>query len=934
MRRFVAWPGLVLLLAVSSCLSDPAGISVAVEPAEAAVPANGALVFRANVAGSFADDVEWRVDAETCGGDCGTIGADGRYRAPAQIPPGFVTVEAHSAVSGTVGRARVQVIPFEVEPSSASSAGGTPIRIRAAGFVAGGTTVAFGTSAGTVSVLSPFELEVIAPPHAPGAVPLTVEIDGEALVWPGSFRYGASSIELGNSQLLRSCFSSAPPIASDFDGDGLLDVAVACSSVRRLAVHEVDERGLLSPRRFLPMDHAQVTQLLVGDEDGDGDDDVFVGSSTSLRVLLMEQGEPGSEVSVSLEPLPSASGEPTGSPTPGPQPEPSKTPQTRLAAIGSVCGDGRVGALTVHPGGNERRVERRCRGASDTWTTATPIPLPDGVHYPSDVAVADLDGNGRTDYVVAHYEVLAGAGGYQVFLRGDGDSYTPQAPVVAGSQITSIALGRIVGGDAFDDLVLGSLESPGLWIAPGAGDGTFLAPAFVAAGDPNAGFDQGALEIADVDGDGHLDVTARTSNVMQPVGFQVFYGDGMAIGPAETVPFATISQVLPRMLPIGPPPSSYRLLTRTNHANGYLQVTRPQGKRLGPERREETRRVTSLALSSTAGTTVFAGARETASAGSLLAFAAATDAPLLDLPAGVDPDRLRLADIDGDGREDLVASDDGIVDGSGGVWAMRSLGGGQWDLPVRVVDFGVVDFDTGDLDGDGYPDIAYSYVTGPNRALEIAWAATNGVFAFSPSEPVGDVSPARLEIADLGGDGVQELLVADSITSGFAALRFDGARTPDTAFAAPLSGPQPSEILVGALGDDDVPDVAVRTRYGGSLAQVDVFLGVPAGTLEQTPQTVRLDEVTVLALGMGIGDLDGDRIADLVVPVSNPNAFVVLRGQPDGSVRTDPAMVPMPGTHGPAAALDLDGDGLTDVIACEPLSADTGRCWILQNDSY
>lgn len=124
--------------------------------------------------------------------------------------------------------------------------------------------------------------------------------------------------------------------------------------------------------------------------------------------------------------------------------------------------------------------------------------------------LADIDGDGNTDLVFS--DTVSGA--TVSWLQGVGNgTFTPQAPLLGvGSGVGNIRDLEVVDvdGDGKLDLLLQNLYGQGVWMAKGVGNGVFLpATKLFNTGVPsNGGRDMGRIIVADVNGDGRLDVVS------------------------------------------------------------------------------------------------------------------------------------------------------------------------------------------------------------------------------------------------------------------------------------------------------------------------------------------------------------------------------------------------------------------------------------------
>ncbi len=222
-----------------------------------------------------------------------------------------------------------------------------------------------------------------------------------------------------------------------------------------------------------------------------------------------------------------------------------------------------------------------------------------------------------------------------------------------------------------------------------------------------------------------------------------------------------------------------------------------------------------------------------------------------------------------------------------------------------------------DQDNDGRLDLV---VAGRGRVL-VLHGRGDGQFDVSLSVAAGE-EPVDLALADLDGDGLRDLAVANHATN-YVTLLFG---TPGGGFE--LRGhsrlrvdvsPHPHAVRLQDIDGDGHADLFVDDRTPESIR---LFRGVGDGTFS---------EATIIEVGgdpyrgMTLADLDRDGRLDLVTP--NPDHISVLLG--DGSGGFVQNVVLRPGFNPfSVAAADLDGDGFTDLAAASGEGAGTLAIWL------
>lgn len=273
------------------------------------------------------------------------------------------------------------------------------------------------------------------------------------------------------------------------------------------------------------------------------------------------------------------------------------------------------------------------------------------------------------------------------------------------------------------------------------------------------------------------------------------------------------------------------------------------------------------------------------------------------------PESATVGDFNGDGRQDLVAANSigdsvsvALGDGAGGFAAPT-------EIPVGDQPDGVV---TADLDGNGNQDL----VTANFNAATVSVLLGNGLGSFSPAAAtaVGG-STYGLTVTDLNGDGAQDIITANGGSNSISVLRGNGTggfTGPATTTAA---GSMMTSVSAGDLDGDGYPDI-VATSFSGNALHVFRSLGngalAPAVTVGVPSGPVRT----------AMGDVDDDGRLDVLVTSYYNNTVRILRGDGTGSFTTPWADVPVGSVPYSVAVADFDGDGNAD-LATANSSANT-----------
>ena len=483
------------------------------------------------------------------------------------------------------------------------------------------------------------------------------------------------------------------------------------------------------------------------------------------------------------------------------------------------------------------------------------------------VQVTSSDGTVQRTYQLRITREAAGA----VSLSGNPAQFgPPQSYALSGDFVAAIAAGDL-DGDGRPDALAMEYTRPELALLRGRGDGSLDAAQWLPLGSTGAQ----RLAVGDVHGDGWPDViTVSSAQTLLAVGTGAAPGSaGLAAQPVALQ--AELASDRPSVL----------LDVDGDGRDDIVSVERAQGvlvlRSLGDSRFaaaqavgtvSEVRHVLGqdvdgdgrmdLLLANEAGTLQ----RLPGTGGG--SFGAPQDVPLgatgqLRLYASP-----RLADVDGDGRADLIAAAQSNY--ASVVFILKGLPGGGFGSPVRLAsgwptDLGgelPTDLAVDDFNGDGRPDIAVLNSNGGFYNVTILAGQEDGSFAVSVRHLVPWV-PSRMAVADFNGDGKPDLLMNAHMGLG-GGLKVVLNTSPDLAQVT-LSNGTLSPAFSG-----NVTEYTLRLPQGGPALTLTPWLAFGTATV---------------SIG-GVPVASGSASAPIAVPVGGSVPITVQVQARDGSTRT------------------------------------------------
>ncbi|WP_088893028.1 FG-GAP-like repeat-containing protein [Leptolyngbya ohadii] len=295
--------------------------------------------------------------------------------------------------------------------------------------------------------------------------------------------------------------------------------------------------------------------------------------------------------------------------------------------------------------------------------------------------------------------------------------------------------------------------------------------------------------------------------------------------------------------------------------------------------------------------------------------------PAIGIEVSNNPGGITTADLNSDGRVDLIAADRtsdtiSVLLGRGD-GTFRNVSRFQVGTQPQAVALG-------DFNADGRPDIAAVNFGVAAGSVSVLLNSGNGTFRPARTERLSGTQPIALATGDFNGDRRLDIVTADAGSNTVSLLLGTGAGEFQSSKSFAIGGFVPFGIATGDFNGDGRLDIATANN-GNRSPGISVLFGNGRGGFSGSEALLSGTPTTSIRAA----DLNGDGQVDLTVTLRNGASLATILTDGQGNF-SRPFFTNTSGGSSTTAAGDLNGDGKPDLIVT---SSTTNTARVLLNRS-
>ncbi len=285
-----------------------------------------------------------------------------------------------------------------------------------------------------------------------------------------------------------------------------------------------------------------------------------------------------------------------------------------------------------------------------------------------------------------------------------------------------------------------------------------------------------------------------------------------------------------------------------------------------------------------------------------------------------------VADFNGDGSQDILVPDDVFS-----LAFLRGYGDGSFRAALDYYspiadDLSAYGYEvaTGDFNGDGVPDFVLGNCCNSTVGITVFLSRPDG--SMQPGINYGAGNLEYVAVADFNGDKKLDIAATNNSTGMVQIFtgNGDGTFAVGPTVATDVANYNSQGLVAGDFNKDGFPDLAVINYNDGN---VGILLNDKTGNFQPVfPYTLTSSGSSKIVAG----DLNGDGNLDLVVPMWSGSNVAILLGNGDGTFQGETDLA-VPANPYDAVIADLNGDGKMDLAMTIDNYSGTGIAVALGN---
>ncbi len=382
---------------------------------------------------------------------------------------------------------------------------------------------------------------------------------------------------------------------------------------------------------------------------------------------------------------------------------------------------------------------------------------------------------------------------------------------------------------------------------------------------------------ADFDGDGDMDIVAVTGNLSPTLAHVIYYTNNGANGTADLS-------------------SANFTLSDTLKLGGFLGSSMKVGDFDGDGKPD-------IALASNFGSTIGLLRNSTTNFGAGATSYTFESVKFISLnPNGLNPQSLQVADIDKDGKLDIVVGSRGTADNQSKLVILKNnctlassfstssftatyyTSNPNYSATSTAVT-------TGDFDNDGDIDVALVDQSGTSTPSTITlfenlYAAVGDINFSMHSTLTADKGTTDVAAGDFDNDGNIDIVATNNDNNTIVVYQNSGAFAIATTPTLTLSGGalnKPSSIALADMNGDGKVDMVINSLdlFNSPSDRMAVYLNMSSGSTITFASPVTLyNGGYAYSTGLTIADVDKDKYPDMIISNSNNGRITIIRNKP------------------------------------------------------